>query len=62
MSSTPRELVDCAAELLKQALGEPQYRAVAVARTTAHFMLPMRFTMPFPRQDRWAPREDAISS
>ena len=28
MSSTPRELVDCAAELLKQALGEPQYRAV----------------------------------
>lgn len=28
MSSTPQELVDCAAELLKQALGEPQYRAV----------------------------------
>ncbi len=28
MSSTPRELVDCAAELLRQALGEPQYRAV----------------------------------
>jgi uncharacterized protein (UPF0332 family) len=28
VSSTPRELVDCAAELLKRALDEPQYRAV----------------------------------